>query len=125
MKNKPNYDQLRHELDSKMLQASNLTTQIEQQGFVNRSFMEIHKAHKQKQVNDDEYVKLVNRLAAYKSGAFNDYLDILAGAAQFDLLELVIQGEMSKFFPEQARQRRQQITYETGIEPVDPEEDEK
>jgi hypothetical protein len=119
------YDELRHKLESDMLQASGLKTQIEQQGFINRQFMSLHKAQQEKRVNQDEYVKLVNWLSAYKQGVFNDYLDMLAGAAQMGMLEMVIQGEISQFTPEAARGRRQAITDLTGMTPAEPEPSEK
>lgn len=119
-KKQPGYEELRHDLDSKMLQASGLRTEPERQGFVNRMFLSIHQAHQGKQVNHDEYVKLINRLAAYQGGKFNDYLDILAGAAQLGMLEMAIQGEVSELTPEAARERSQTITGMTGAAPVKP-----
>ncbi len=122
MKKQPTYDELKHDLDSKMLQASNLKTKPEQQGFINRTFTSIHKAYQEKQVNHDGYIKLINRLAAYAGGAYNDYIDTLAGAAQMDMLELAIQGEIAQFSPEQSRQRRDSVTGITGVEPIQPDE---
>ncbi len=119
------YDQLRHKLDSDMLEASSLPTQPERQGFVNRTFTAIHKAYKEKQVNRAEYIKLINRLAAYAGGSFNDYIDALAGAAQMGMLELAIQGEVPAFTPEQAHQRRGAVTELTGVQPIEPDTNEK
>ena len=119
---KPGYDELRHKLDSEMLSASNLQTKPEQQGFFQRTFEGIHKASQSKQINHGEYIKLINRLAAYKNGAFNDYLDILAGAAQMGMLETVIQGEISQLEPDAARKRRDAITDLTGVKPIEPED---
>lgn len=119
---KPTYDDLRHDLDTKMLQASNLPTKPERQGFVNRMFVDIHRAYKEKQVNHAEYIKLVNRIAAYRQGEYNDYLDMLAGAAQLGMLELAIQGEVPELSPEAARERSQIITDITGAQPAQPEE---
>lgn len=117
------YEALRHELDTKMLQATTLPTKPERQGFVNRAFTDIHKAYKEKRVNHAEYIKLINRLAAFRQGEYNDYIDILAGAAQMGMLELAIQGEIAQLSPEQARERRQAITDMTGVQPIKPESD--
>lgn len=119
------YDELRHKLDSDMLAASNLKTKPEQQGFVNRTFTSLHKARQEKKVSQPDYVKLINRLASYAGGAYNDYIDTLAGAAQMGMLELVIQGEMSQFTPEQSRQRRDSVTRITGMQPHKPETEEE
>jgi hypothetical protein len=70
----PAYEKLRHELDTSMIQASTLPTEPEQQGFVNRMFISIHKAYQEKRVNHAEYIKLINRLAAFKQGEYNDYI---------------------------------------------------
>lgn len=124
MSKQSSYDQLRHKLDSDMLTASSLKTKPERQGFVNRTFTSLHKARQQKQINQGDYVKLINRLAAYASGEFNDYIDMLAGAAQMNMLEVVIQGEMSEFSPEQARKQRDAVTDITGMQPHKPETNE-
>jgi hypothetical protein len=120
---KPTYEDLRHELDTNILQSSNLATKIEQQGFINRSFVHIHKVYKEKQVNHADYVKLINRLASYKGGAFNDYIDLLAGAAQMNTLDLVIQGEIPQLTPEASRERSHTITDLTGVQPVQLDQD--
>src|SRR5258708_7358480 len=117
---KPTFDEWRHKLETDMLQASSLKTEPERRGFVNRTFLSIHKAYQGKQVSHAEYVKLINRLGGYKPGEFNDYIDMLAGAAQLNMLEMVIQGEVPQLEPEQARQRRQAITDLTGVEPQQP-----
>jgi len=117
---KPTYQDLRHKLDTDMLQNSTLRTKIEQQGFVNRTFVALHKLYEQKQISHADYVKLINRLGAYMQGAFNDYIDTLAGAAQMGMLELAIQGEIPQLTPEAAKERSQAITDITGVEPVNP-----
>jgi hypothetical protein len=119
---KPTYEELRHKLDSDMLQASNLPTKPQRQGFINRTFIALNKAYQDKQVNHADYVKLINRLGAYKAGEFNDYIDVLAGAAQLGMLDIAIQGELSELSPDAARQRSQAITDLTGVDPVKPEE---
>jgi hypothetical protein len=119
------YEQLRHKLDSDMLAASSLKTKPERQGFVNRTFTSLHKARQQKQVSQGDYVKLINRLAAYAGGEFNDYIDTLAGAAQLGMLELAIQGEFSQFTPEASRQRRDDVTNITGMQPHKPAQEEE
>lgn len=124
MTKKPTYEDLRHKLDSDMLKASSLKTKPEQQGFVNRAFTDIHKASKEKIINHGEYVKLINRLAAYQQGTYNDYIDLLAGAAQLGMLEVAIQGELPQLTPEAARERRQTITDLTGVEPIKPDTEE-
>lgn len=118
------YDELRHDLESKMLQASTLPTRMERQGFVNQAFRAIYKAYQEKQVNHDEYVRLINRLGAYRHGEYNDYIDILAGSAQLGMLEMAIQGELSELSPEEARKRSQAVTHLTGVEPAQPDEEE-
>jgi hypothetical protein len=117
------YEAIRHKLDSDMLSASNLPTKPEQQGFINRTFISIHKAYQEKRVNHGDYVKLINRLAAYRQGEYNDYIDTLAGAAQLGMLELAIQGELSELTPEASRQRRDAVTGLTGMEPIKPDRD--
>ena len=114
------YEELRHKLDSDMLSASSLPTKPERQGFINRTFTSIHKAYQDKQVNKADYVKLINRLAAYRQGEFNDYLDTLAGAAAMGMLEVAIQGELSQLTPEASRERSQAITDMTGVLPIQP-----
>ncbi len=122
MKKQPRYEEIRHQLETDMLQASNLKTPIEQQGFINRAFTGLHKAFQEKRITQAEYVKLINRLAAFAGGAFNDYIDVLAGAAQMGMLELAIQGEVPQLTPEAARSRRQEINKLTGTQPVQPEQ---
>jgi hypothetical protein len=117
---KPTFGELRRQLESEMLRASGLKTEIERRGFVNRTFTSLYKASQEKQVTHDEYIQLINKLAAFRQGEYSDYLDTLAGAAQMGLLEMVIQGEMAQFSPEQARQRRQEVTDLTGMEPHQP-----
>jgi hypothetical protein len=124
MKKKPTYEELKHDLDSKMLQASGLKTKPEQQGFINRTFVAIHKQYKEKSMSHGDYVKLINRLGSYRQGEYNDYIDTLAGAAQMNMLEVVIQGEISQFSPEAACQRRDAITDLTGVEPIQPDQEE-
>lgn len=120
---KPDYQSLRHQLDTNLLQNSNLADANEQQQFVIANFKSIDKHYQSKHVNHDEYLKLVNRLASYKSGYFNDFLDSLVGAAHLGLLDIVI--ERSKHggpsSPEATRQRSQLITDQTGIQPAQPE----
>lgn len=120
---KTTYDTLRHDLESKMIQASTLPTQPERKGFINRTFSEIHKAYQEKQVNHAEYIRLVNQLAVFKRGQYNDYLDVLVGAAQVGMLETVIQAEIAAFSPEEAKKRSHAITELTNIEPVDIQEE--
>lgn len=120
-KKQPNYEQLRHELDSKLLQAHSLTSVEEQRKFVDQTFAGFHKARQGKQISQQEYVRLINRLAAYKGGAYNDYIDTLAGAAQMGMLDLAMQGGLSALSPEESRKRRDTVTGLTGIEPVEPE----
>jgi hypothetical protein len=120
---KPTYEELRHKLDSDMLKASNLPTKPERQGFINRTFTAIHKAYQEKQVDHAHYVKLINRLAVYRQGEYNDYIDTLAGAAQMGMLEIAIQGELSELSPDASRERSQVVTDLTGVQPVKPEEE--
>lgn len=124
MKKQPAYDAIRHQLETDMLEASTLHARIEQQGFINRTFTSLHTAHKERRISQGEYVKLINHLAAYANGAFNDYIDLLAGAAQMNMLEVAIQGEMSQLTPEAARARSQSITDLTGMSPIEPDKGE-
>jgi hypothetical protein len=121
--NQKPYEEIRHQLDTAMLQASTLKTEIEQRGFVNQHFTRLHKARQENRINQGEYIKLLNRLAAYGGGKFNDYLDMLAGAAALGVLELAIQGELSQLTPEAARERGQVITDLTGMKPAQPDEE--
>lgn len=121
MPKKPTYEELRHDLDTKMLQASSLPTD-QQKGFINRTFTGIYKAYQEKHVNHADYLKLINRLAAYQQGKFNDYMDILAGAAMMGMLDIVMEADAPQLSPEAARQRRQEVTDLTGVEPIEPEE---
>jgi hypothetical protein len=114
------YDQIRHQLETDMIQASGLKTKPEQQGFVNRTFTSLHKSYQDKRVNHSEYVKLLNRLSVYAGGSFNDYIDLLTGAARMGMLELALQGELSQMTPEAARKRSQTITQMTGVQPIQP-----
>lgn len=118
---KHDYDKVRHQLDDNMLEASSLRTNAEQQGFVNRTFMYFHTLYDEKQITHADYVKLINRLGAYQGGAFNDYLDTLAGATSMGMLNLAIQGEIPQLTPEASRERRDVITGMTGVQPIDPE----
>ncbi|GAC1468023.1 MAG: hypothetical protein PVS3B3_30740 [Ktedonobacteraceae bacterium] len=118
---KPTYDELRHELDTDMINASNLDGK-EEQTFVAESFVAINKAYTDKQVSHDQYVKLINRLAAYKAGKFNDYLDTLAGAAQMGMLDIAVKGTVPQLSPDASQRRRQAVTDLTGVEPIEPEE---
>lgn len=116
------YEDMRHKLDSDMLQSSSLKVEPERRGFINRTFTSIHNAYREKRINHSEYVKLINRLAAFKQGEYNDYIDMLAGAASMGMLELVIQGEVSQLEPDAARKRSQAITDITGVKPIEPEQ---
>lgn len=122
-KQHPTYEELRHKLDSDMLKASNLPTKPERQGFINRTFTAIHKAYQEKQVDHTHYVKLINRLAVYRQGEYNDYIDTLAGAAQMGMLEIAIQGELSELSPDASKERSQAVTDLTGVQPVKPDEE--
>lgn len=118
---KPTYDELRHELDTDMLNASSLTGK-EEQAFVAESFVALYKAYTDKHVDHDQYVKLINRLAVYKFGKFNDYLDTLAGAAHLGMLDIAVRGTIPHLSPEASRKRRDTITDLTGVQPIEPEE---
>lgn len=118
------YEEHKHELDTKMLQAGNLQTEQERKQFVTDTFLEIHQKKQDKQINQQSYVKLINRLAAYANGAFNDYLDMLAGAAQMDLLDIAIQGG-PQFTVEQTRKQRDAVTRLTGMQPHKPDTEEQ
>lgn len=115
-----NYDQIKHDLDTKIIQASSLKSQAEQKNFVNSAFSTIHTAYKQKQVNHSDYIKLINRLANYKQGIFNDYLDSLTGAAQMGMLDIAFNDPYLS--PEASRKRRDDVTDMTGVDPIKPEE---
>lgn len=117
---KPTYDELRHDLDTKMLSASTLPTEPERQAFVNQTFVSFHKLYTEKQVSHADYVKLINRLAAFKNGQYNDHIDTLAGSAQMGMLDLVVGQSMPVFSPEQSHKRRQAVNDLTGTQPVEP-----
>lgn len=118
------YDELRHELDTKMLNASALSNATMQRDFVAQTFAHIHKQYTEKHIHHAEYLKLINRLAAFKPEEYNDYIDMLAGAAAVNMLDFAIEQSkrgVADLSPEQARQRRDVVTDMTGIQPVQPE----
>lgn len=115
------YEELRHSLDTSMLSASSLPTKAERQSFINQSFTRLYQAYQQKQVSHAEYVRLINRLGVYRQGEFNDYIDILAGAAHLGMLEIAIKGEIADLSPQAARERRDIVTDLTGLDPIEPE----
>jgi hypothetical protein len=119
---KPTYEELKHRLDTAMLKASSLTAETDQQAFITQTFVGIHDRLTAKQVNHEQYLKLINRLAAYKAGAYNDYIDTLAGAAAMNMLAMVV--EMSKDEPIAADSvaRSQAVTNLICMEPVKPDE---
>ena len=123
MKKQPAYDAIRHSLETDMLAAASLKDARAQQGFINRTFTSLHTAYQEQRISQAEYVKLINRLAAYAGGAFNDYIDLLAGAASMGMLAFAIQGEVSQLTPEAARARSQSITDLTGMHPIEPDKE--
>jgi hypothetical protein len=114
----PSYEDRRHELDTKMLKASGLASEQERRDFVTQAFTDIHKQYQDSQINLANYIKLIKRLAAFRQGEYNDYLDTLAGAALMGMLDLIV--EQSKEVAEQSRQRSAIITVLTGIQPIQP-----
>lgn len=119
----PNYEIIVHELQTKLLQASTQTNQEVQQSFVAYTFKWIHDHYTQKHVNHKQYLALIDRLATFKDGRYNDYLDTLAGAAALGMLDAAIQGGamgISQFTAEASRQRRDAVTDLTGTAPKDP-----
>jgi hypothetical protein len=123
-----NYDTLKHELDTQILKASELASKDQQLDFVNRTFQTIHGHLEHKRISHKAYVKLVNTLARYKYPEYNDYLDMLCGAALVGCLDLAIQGSKqdgSIFTPERARQQQEQVNRITGLKPITPEQEEK
>ena len=118
------YEELRHALDTQMLQASTLATEQERQNFVTTAFVGIHRDYEAKRIDHAIYVKLINRLVAYAGGAYNDYVDLLAGAATMGMLHVILAQRGKGNLAEDARKRSQAVTEMTGVEPVQPEEDE-
>ncbi len=123
--NQKTYDELRHDLDTKLIQGSTLHPALAQ-SFVAEAFTALHTAYQAKHISYEQYIKLINRLAAYKSGRYNDYLDMLTGAATMDMLDIVIdagkQG-IPGLTPEDTRNNRDRVTKLTGVEPVEPEQE--
>ncbi len=119
---KPSYDDIKHKLDSKMIEASSLEGQ-QAQNFVTSTFQWVRSLLDSKQISHKEYVRLINHLANYKNGSFNDYIDLLAGAAQLGQLNVL--AAKSQFYnaAEQARRNSQQVTKLTGMEPYNPQEE--
>jgi hypothetical protein len=115
-----NYEDLRHALDTEILQAESLANEQKRQDFVTRTFTRLYRDYQAKRFDHATYVKLVNRLATYWGGAYNDYLDLLAGAATMGMLDIILaqKGNLA----EQARARSQTVTDLTGVQPVQPEE---
>ena len=118
MSKQPSYEYRCHTLDTKMLQASSLPTEQEQQAFVTQTFVDIHKLYQEKHISHADYIRLVNRLAAYKQGAFNDYLDTLVGAAQMNMLDTVVEQSKQQDVAAQSRMRRDAVTGLTGVQPI-------
>jgi hypothetical protein len=117
---KPTYEELRHDLDSAMLKASSLSAEQERREFVTLTFVSIHKHYTEKTINHADYLKLINRLAAFKSGAFNDYIDMLAGSAQVGALAIAVEQSRKQDLAKLARQRSQAVNDLTGTEPIQP-----
>lgn len=117
------YDDLKHWLDREMIEATELRGKEEQQAFVTTRFQNLHTAYTSKQLTYKEYLRLINWLASYQGGKFNDYLDVLAGAAQMGILETVLAPGSpfaSYISPEAAQKRSQTITNLTGVKPQIP-----
>ncbi len=119
---KPTYEDIRHDLDTNILRASSIESEQEKQAFVNQMFVGIHQHYKERHVYLDDYLKLVNRLAAYKQGAYNDYLDTLVGAARLGVLDLALSGAIN-VSPEMARRRSKLVDELTGTQPSQPDEE--
>jgi hypothetical protein len=118
----PTYAELRHQLDTKMIEAEKLELEPQRRNFVTSSFAGIHHQLEQKTISHGDYIKLINRLAAFKGGEYNDYVDLMAGAAQVGMLDMVVKQAHPVFSPEEARNRSQAVTDIFGIQPVKPEE---
>lgn len=117
------YEKLKHELDTKMLRASGITDEQEQQRFVGQAFKDLYTHYKQHDINHIAYVRLMNRLALYQRGKFNDYVDVLAGSAQLGILDEALQhSAIDELGAEAARKRSQAVTDITGVGPIQPEE---
>ena len=118
------YADLKSKLETSLAQAQSITDQPKQQNFVTDQFTLIHKAYEDKLINHGEYLKLINRLAAYKNAAFNDYIDLLTGAAAAGMLEFFVAQSRKRNEAQAAAARRDMITKVFGIDPVEPNEGE-
>lgn len=116
----PTYAEMRHQLDTKMIEAEKLEGETQRQGFVVSAFTGIHHQFEKKVISHGDYIKLVNKLAVYKNGQYNDYIDMLAGAAQMGMLEMAVKQVHPIFSPEAAKDRSQAVTDMFGIQPVQP-----
>lgn len=114
------YEELRHSLDNILLKSDSIGNQTAQQDFVTQAFVEIHQLYKAKDISYDAYIKLVNRLASYKQGKFNDYLDMLIGSAQFGMLDSALKHSLSASANAEAQKRGTLITNIFGIQPSKP-----
>jgi predicted glycosyl hydrolase (DUF1957 family) len=113
------YDSIFHQLKESMLKANNYESARQQQEFIEEKFKWINEFYEKRQINLQEYRILLDRLAAYKSGIFNDYIDILTGAASMGMLELALhRGDL--FGPDVARKRSKTITRMTDTPPQKP-----
>src|SRR6266567_3038070 len=105
-----NYEERRHALDTEMLRASSLATEQEKQDFVTITFTRIQRDYEAKRIDQSIYTKLINRLAAFAGGAYNDYLDVLTGAAMVGMLDVILEQGKKANLAEQARSRSQAVT---------------
>lgn len=116
------YDDIRRKLSERMQNASSLVGEAERRQFITQEFVDIRKLYTQHEISHPEYIMLVDRLAAYQSGKYNDYLDMLVGAATMGMLDVVVRQSKTQDVAAQSRQRRQEVTDLTGVQPIQPDE---
>ena len=116
------YESLVHTLATKMLQAASLQEEVQQTAFVRDTFVWIVEQKNKGQLSHKEYLRLVEKLAGYKDRAYDDYLDLLVGAAGMQLLEIYLANE-GENPAGHARQRSGLVDTLTGGNRVPPEEE--
>jgi hypothetical protein len=117
------YEQWEHNLQTEMLRASTLPTAETKKQFITATFIRLNLAYEEKAMNKTSYLRLVNRLAAFDGGTYNDYLDLLVGSASMGMLDTLLEEGTQRDLAKLARSRSGDVTRLTGMSPITPEED--
>jgi hypothetical protein len=119
------YEQSEHELETAMLKASSLPTEEAHKRFVTETFVLLNQSYQLHQMNKTAYLRLVNRLAAFDGGRYNDYLDLLVGSATMGMLNDTLAQGKNADLAALACTRREEVTRITGMSPITPEQEEE